>query len=882
MREKNIAVFQDTLKIFDQGFYIKNGRKVKTKLGKAEIAENRVYLPEDIRLIEKYADFDHVHCIGRCGVGCENADSFSLAADRYEQCSYMFDNEDALPILVLNLANPVHPGGGVRKGAKAQEEDLCRRSSLLMSLEHESASQYYKYNKSLNTKMGSDAVIITPNVEVVKEADGSLLDESVIVSVMTCAAPMIKHGMEGLSQKEYEQLIYERITVMLKVAAYEGYKVLVLGAFGCGAFGNDAKLVSDLFYKAMKAFDFDGMSLKDFFGRIDFAVLDNTKDKYNYNEFMRNFGNFYREEDLAEINSVNEEKLHREKYLNQIRGCMVGGAAGDALGYAVEFEMESEIFSRYGDLGITEYELDRASGKALISDDTQMTLFTANGILVGETRVCTRGIGGAPRMYMLRAYQDWLKTQDNTYAGSERISWLLDVPELHSRRAPGNTCLSALYAADSKEYCESYVEKRVNNSKGCGAVMRVAPLGIHYEGLPVEGLMEEAAEISAMTHGHELGYMPSAALTYILNQIVYSEGKSLHEIVADAIRKIRVMYAEAKHVNDLCSILEKALMLAENRENDIDNIHELGEGWVAEEALAIAVYCALRHSDDFSKCIIAAVNHNGDSDSTGAIAGNIIGAYLGYEAIDKKWTENLELIDVILEMSDDLCHGCQLAEFSSYSDPVWESKYINMMRPGSEATQCDTEVHVEKSDITKAEVDAIVNPANTNLTVGSGLRKAIYMAAGPEYLDSCVKLGKCKVSEALITKGYNLPCKYVIHTVGPSWKDGNSGEKQLLRKTYENIMKLAEKNGIRSIALPSISTGRKGYPVNEAARVAVSTVINFVEGHPDAFDEIVWIVGSDRDKEAYENQIGLAVVSKLVSSSSLNAINDILRNGKLM
>ena len=197
-------------------------------------------------------------------------------------------------------------------------------------------------------------------------------------------------------------------------------------------------------------------------------------------------------------------------------------------------------------------------------------------------------------------------------------------------------------------------------------------------------------------------------------------------------------------------------------------------------------------------------------------------------------------------------------------------------------TQCDTEVHVEKGDITKAEVDAIVNPANTNLTVDSGLSKAIYMAAGPEYLDACVKLGKCKVSEALITKGYNLTCRYVIHTVGPSWKDGKSGEKQFLRKTYESILKLAENNGIRSIALPSISTGKKGYPVNEAARVAVSAVINFVEGHPDAFDEIVWIVGSDHDKEAYENQIGLSVVSKLVSSSSLNAINDILRNGKLM
>lgn len=133
-------------------------------------------------------------------------------------------------------------------------------------------------------------------------------------------------------------------------------------------------------------------------------------------------------------------------------------AAGDARGYAVEFDMESEIFSHYGDAGITEYELDQASGKALISDDTQMTLFTANGILVGETRLCTRGIGGAPHMYMLRSYQDWLKTQDDSYVDQGRISWLLDVPQLHNRRAPGNTCLSALYESGNGKYCESYVE----------------------------------------------------------------------------------------------------------------------------------------------------------------------------------------------------------------------------------------------------------------------------------------------------------------------------------------------------------------------------------------------------------------------------------------
>ena len=255
-------------------------------------------------------------------------------------------------------------------------------------------------------------------------------------------------------------------------------------------------------------------------------------------------------------------------------------------------------------------------------------------------------------MYMLWSYQDWLKTQDDSYVGQGRISWLLDVPQLYNRRAPGNTCLSALCESDNGKYCESYVESRINDSKGCGAVMRVAPLGIHYKDVPVETLMEEAAEISAITHGHELGYMPSAALTYILNQIVYSEGKSLREIVSDAIRKICDMYAETEHVNALCSILEKAAELAVNRENDIDNIHELGEGWVAEEALAIAVYCALRHFDDFSKCIIAAVNHNGDSDSRGAVCGNILGAYLGYDAIPKKYKEHLELHDIIIEIAD--------------------------------------------------------------------------------------------------------------------------------------------------------------------------------------------------------------------------------------
>ena len=132
----------------------------------------------------------------------------------------------------------------------------------------------------------------------------------------------------------------------------------------------------------------------------------------------------------------------------------------------------------------------------------------------------------------------------------------------------------------------------------------------------------------------------------------------------------------------MTDIIDCAVRLSENDlTNDLDNIHQLGEGWVAEETLGISLYCALRYQDDFSAGIIAAVNHNGDSDSTGAVTGNILGALLGYDRIAEQWKKNLELSDVILEIADDLCHGCQMNEYSHYYDSEWESKYIHMRRP---------------------------------------------------------------------------------------------------------------------------------------------------------------------------------------------------------
>lgn len=382
---------------------------------------------------------------------------------------------------------------------------------------------------------------------------------------------------------------------------------------------------------------------------------------------------------------------------DKIRGCLFGGAVGDALGFPVEFLGESAIFGKYGPTGITEYQKNSRTGKAEISDDTQMSLFTANGLLVGDTRGNMRGITGAPRGYVAMAYQDWLLTQDSSKDEVDRHerfsedggrSWLLDVPELYANRAPGMTCLSTLRQERNGSYIDDYIKAKLNDSKGCGGIMRVAPLALDYQMNDPEGMKQldmEGAQLAAITHGHSLGYMPAAVLVHIIERLVYppeDRQMTLKEIIVEARDTVAEIFKDDEHLPELTSIIDKAIDLSEHgTQEDLDNIHQLGEGWVAEETLGIALYCALRHQDDFSAGVIAAVNHKGDSDSTGAVTGNILGAKLGYSAIEDKWKKDLELSDVILEMADDLDRGCPISEFGSHWDESWAAKYMDMHRP---------------------------------------------------------------------------------------------------------------------------------------------------------------------------------------------------------
>ena len=173
--------------------------------------------------------------------------------------------------------------------------------------------------------------------------------------------------------------------------------------------------------------------------------------------------------------------------------------------------------------------------------------------------------------------------------------------------------------------------------------------------------------------------MAAAVLVHMINRIVFGGGKqSLEEIIIEAKDTVAQLFSGDKHLKELTDIIDLSVELSENDASDLDNIHRIGEGWVAEETLGIAIYCALRHQNSFSDGVIAAVNHNGDSDSTGAVTGNILGALLGNEAIEEKWKTNLELLDVITEIADDTCHGCQMREYSPYTDRDWERKYIYM------------------------------------------------------------------------------------------------------------------------------------------------------------------------------------------------------------
>ncbi|GBC61197.1 ADP-ribosylglycohydrolase [Desulfonema ishimotonii] len=337
----------------------------------------------------------------------------------------------------------------------------------------------------------------------------------------------------------------------------------------------------------------------------------------------------------------------RKRTLNHIRGCLAGGAVGDALGAPVEFMSLKEIRDQFGPDGISEYA-PAYGRKGAITDDTQMTLFTAEGLILSRVRA-DKKISTSLVEFVYQAYLRWLSTQEQTekdhmiqqYGVCTMVDGILITrPELFSIRAPGNSCLSALKSGHM-----GTVETPANSSKGCGGVMRIAPVGYF---LPPDQVFDAACAIAAITHGHPTGYLTAGCLAQIISGV--SHGATLPEAIRYAVQMLKT---KSGHEETLAAI-QAALRALKTAPVSPETVETLGAGWIAEEALAIGLYSALASGGDFGKGLRLAVNHSGDSDSTGAITGNLLGAVLGLEAIPEKYLTGLELLDTIEELAEDL------------------------------------------------------------------------------------------------------------------------------------------------------------------------------------------------------------------------------------
>jgi ADP-ribosylglycohydrolase len=347
---------------------------------------------------------------------------------------------------------------------------------------------------------------------------------------------------------------------------------------------------------------------------------------------------------------------------SRIHGCLLGGALGDSLGYAVEFDTIEAIRRRFGADGLTDFAA--LDGGSHFSDDTQMTLYTVDG-LVEALEWANSGVGADVNACLWLAYLRWLATQGEAAPPSAPVPqprWIDTHDVLRRRRAPGSACISGLATGEM-----GTVYRPVNpDSKGCGTVMRSAPFGLIPHISP-DAVYKLSADAASLTHGHPSARQSAGSFSLLIHRLV--SGDSMHAAAAAVVAEVRGRDGVAP---ELPLRLEAAVRLADaGILGPEELVRELGEGWVAEEAFAVGLYAALATAprphgktrpgattgaatpeEHFRAAVALAVNHSGDSDSTGSIAGNILGAFYGEECLPAAWLADLEAPHVIRGMAE--------------------------------------------------------------------------------------------------------------------------------------------------------------------------------------------------------------------------------------
>lgn len=334
-----------------------------------------------------------------------------------------------------------------------------------------------------------------------------------------------------------------------------------------------------------------------------------------------------------------EYEGHDDAFLERMLGMLMGGAVGDAFGYAIEFDSLQKIKKKFGPKGLVEPVY--VDGKLVVSDDTQMTLFTVEGLKRGVD-----SFGHWTEETIIKnvreAYLAWLSTQSGSHSYDQ--DWeLARSTALRHKRAPGNTCLSALVAGGN-----GTIDKPINNSKGCGAAMRTAPIGL----LPNSdrNSAQRLGEANgALTHGHYDGWLAAGAVAGLVDRLI--KGDSLKISVNTVLDHLKCYPSSevAKRFGTYPLLALAAELAAKFKSRPIEAIRLLGDGWTGDEALAIAVYSAMS-SKSFMDTIRRAANHDGDSDSTASIAGQLYGTWKGVFSIPHTLIRRLDVFDEIMSV----------------------------------------------------------------------------------------------------------------------------------------------------------------------------------------------------------------------------------------
>jgi ADP-ribosylglycohydrolase len=352
----------------------------------------------------------------------------------------------------------------------------------------------------------------------------------------------------------------------------------------------------------------------------------------------------------------------RKRDVQKYRGCFVGAAIGDALGYAVDGMDMDEIRAKYGEEGITKLELQ--DGEAPVSDNFQLAMFTAEGLMYGLTRETLLGNRLPYDMleaYVYDSYKNWLvlqKEADKNCTASHQ-SWLVEREELARNRTSGNSRLAILKSGRPGSICQP-----TNDDKGSGCLYGSVPVGLLFDRTEENSdtVCHCGAKIAALTQGNPAAFISAAVFADLINRLQfceYDDGSpaALENMVLAAIGAAEKVFGSYTETELVTARLTKAVDLAHSDVDTYIAIETLGSGRDAETALAIGFYCALKYSANYMDAIIAAVNHSGGSAPTGMVAGAILGSYYALKGIHYTLLSGIELRFVIQELADDIYDG---------------------------------------------------------------------------------------------------------------------------------------------------------------------------------------------------------------------------------